>query len=319
MSEVKWIKITTDMFDNRKIKHLRRLPDGNSIVLIWVMLLTLAGRCNARGMIFLTEDIPYTPKMLADELGFEETTVSLAVDALSKLGMIQTDGVLQVSNWEKYQNVEGMDSIREQTRLRVAKHREKKAALTENCASSDDVTQGNVTGNVTVTQCNATDIDIDKDIDRDKEKEVDSRATATAPAARAAAVSKNDVNAVAEAWNALGLGQVQKILPDTERGRLLKKRIQDYGLESVLRAIRNVGESSFLRGGGGDKGWVCTFDWFVKPANFAKVLEGNYADGAAQASGKKFMSAAEYSSRAAGPVNTRDLEKAYGGKAWENS
>lgn len=139
-----------------------------------------------------------------------------------------------------------------------------------------------------------------------------------APAARAAAVSKNDVNAVAEAWNALGLGQVQKILPGTERGRLLKKRIQDYGLEAVLRAIRNVGESSFLRGGG-DKGWVCTFDWLIKPGNFAKVLEGNYADGAAQASGKKFMSAAEYSARSAGPVNTRDLEKAYGGKAWENS
>lgn len=138
-----------------------------------------------------------------------------------------------------------------------------------------------------------------------------------APAARAAAVSKNDVNAVAEAWNALGLGQIQKILPDTERGRLLKKRIQDYGLDAVLRAIRNVGESSFLRGGG-DKGWVCTFDWLIKPGNFAKVLEGNYTDGAVQANGKKFVSAAEYNSRAVGPVNTRDLEKAYGGKAWEN-
>lgn len=139
-----------------------------------------------------------------------------------------------------------------------------------------------------------------------------------APAARAAAVSKSDVNAVVSAWNELGLGQVQKILPDTERGRLLKKRLQDYGLDAVLKAIRNVGESSFLRGGGG-KGWVCTFDWFIKPANFAKVLEGNYADGAATVAGKKVMSAAEYNSRAAGPVNTRDLEKAFGGKTWENS
>ena len=55
MAEVKWVKLTTDMFDNRKIKHLRKLPDGNNIVLIWVMLLTMAGRCNAGGMIFLTE------------------------------------------------------------------------------------------------------------------------------------------------------------------------------------------------------------------------------------------------------------------------
>ena len=75
MAEVKWVKLTTDMFDNRKVKHLRKLPDGNNIVLIWVMLLTMAGRCNSGGMIFLTENIPYTPKMLADELDFEENTV----------------------------------------------------------------------------------------------------------------------------------------------------------------------------------------------------------------------------------------------------
>ncbi len=92
MADVKWIKITTDMFDNRKIKHLRRLPDGNSIVLIWVMLLTLAGRCNSGGMIFLTENIPYTPKMLADELDFEESTVQLALQALEQLCMLVQQG-----------------------------------------------------------------------------------------------------------------------------------------------------------------------------------------------------------------------------------
>ena len=87
MAEIKWIKITTDMFDNRKIKHLRKLPEGNNIVLIWVMLLTMAGRCNAGGMIFLTENIPYTPKMLADELGFEENTVKLALQFLEQFNM----------------------------------------------------------------------------------------------------------------------------------------------------------------------------------------------------------------------------------------
>ena len=98
MAEVKWVKLTTDMFDNRKIKHLRRLPEGNNIVLIWVMLLTMAGRCNAGGMIFLTENIPYTPKMLADELDFEENTVLLALDALERLDMILTDnGVFAIA------------------------------------------------------------------------------------------------------------------------------------------------------------------------------------------------------------------------------
>ena len=126
MADVKWIKLTVDMFDNRKIKHLRRLPEGNNIVLIWVMLLTMAGRCNAGGMIFLTENIPYTPKMLADELGFEENTVRLALEALEQLNMIHSDGFLSVSGWEEYQNVQGLDKVREQARLRQAKHRAKR-------------------------------------------------------------------------------------------------------------------------------------------------------------------------------------------------
>ena len=127
MAEVKWIKITTDMFDNRKIKHLRRLPEGNSIVLLWVMLLTMAGRCNASGMIFLTENIPYTPKMLADELDFEENTVQLALQALEQLGMVVCqENYFSIAGWQEYQNIEGMEKIREQNRKRKQRRRRKK-------------------------------------------------------------------------------------------------------------------------------------------------------------------------------------------------
>lgn len=62
MAGVEWVKITTGMFDNRKIKHLRRLPDGNNIVLIWVMLLTMAGRCNAGGGDLLDGEHPLHPE-----------------------------------------------------------------------------------------------------------------------------------------------------------------------------------------------------------------------------------------------------------------
>lgn len=153
MTDVKWIKITTDMFDNRKIRHLRRLPDGDSVVLIWVMLLTMAGRCNSGGMIFLTENIPYTPKMLADELGFEESTVAMALQAMQELNMIVTDGdFFYIAGWEEYQNIEGMDKIREQNRIRQKKWYDRQKELP------------NVRNNVSVTQPNATEEDIDKEI-----------------------------------------------------------------------------------------------------------------------------------------------------------
>lgn len=156
MADVKWIKITTDMFDNRKIKHLRRLPDGNNIVLIWVMLLTMAGRCNSGGMIFLTENIPYTPKMLADELDFEENTVQLALGALEQLGMIVTNnGFFSITGWEEYQNIDGLEKIREQNRIRQKKFYDKKKELP------------NVSSNVSITQPNATEEDIEEEIEKE--------------------------------------------------------------------------------------------------------------------------------------------------------
>ena len=78
MAKVSWIKIETEMFNNVKIGHIRKLPERNNIVLILVMLLTMAGRCNANGLIFLTENIPYNEKLLADELGFDESVIQLA-------------------------------------------------------------------------------------------------------------------------------------------------------------------------------------------------------------------------------------------------
>lgn len=163
MAEVKWIKITTDMFDNRKIKHLRRLPDGNNIVLIWIMLLTMAGRCNSGGMIFLTENIPYTPKMLADELGFEENTVKLALEALERFGMIVSDAeYFAISGWSEHQNTEGLEKIKEQNRLRKQRQREKAAMLPE-------PEECHVTCHVTSRDGHATDIDKEKEGEEEKD------------------------------------------------------------------------------------------------------------------------------------------------------
>lgn len=214
MAEVKWIKITTDMFDNRKIKHLRRLPEGDSIVLIWVMLLTMAGRCNSSGMIFLTENIPYTPKTLADELDFEENTVLLALKALEQLNMIITDnGFFTIAGWEEYQNIEGMDKIREQTKKRVAKYREKQKLLA--C---------NVTGNVTVTEGNATDIDIEEDKEKDT---INNNISASASSAKSKKPVKNKH------------GEFQNVLlTDAE----LQKLTDEYGGILTLEAITYLDE-----------------------------------------------------------------------------
>lgn len=162
MPEVKWIKLNVDMFDHHKIRYLRRLPEGNNVVLVWIMLLTLAGRCNAGGMIFLTENIAYTPKMLADELDFKENTVTMALSQLEMLNMIHMDEqFLVVSNWNKYQNLDRNIDMREYNRLAKQRSRGKKKSLTssENCQEDViDTSTGEVKNDVndlsmTVNDC----------------------------------------------------------------------------------------------------------------------------------------------------------------------
>ena len=164
MAAVQWIRINTDMFDNSKIKYIRTLPSGNDLVVIWVMLLTKAGKCNSNGFIFLTENIPYTADMLAAEFGFEINTINLALNTFANLNMIQLeDSKILITGWEEHQNIEGLEKIREQTRKRVARHREKLA-----------LEQSNATCNVTVTQSNATDKN-KKRIDKDKDKDINNK------------------------------------------------------------------------------------------------------------------------------------------------
>ena len=84
---------------------------------------------------------------------------------------------------------------------------------------------------------------------------------------------------IISAWNALpvGISRVNKIVKDSNRDRMLTKRIRDYSVDSVLAAIDNIKQSKFLQGEN-NRGWIITFDWFIKPQNFQKVLEGNYTD-----------------------------------------
>ena len=222
MAEVKWVKITTDMFDNRKIKHLRRLPEGNSIVLIWVMLLTMAGRCNAGGMIFLTENIPYTTKMLADELGFEENTVKLALQALEQFNMIQTDqGYFTIAGWNEYQNIEGMDRIREQNRLRKQAQRARQKALPE--VSQDS--------HVTVTQSHATEEEKERDLDIKNQKE-DYKKKSVKETPRTLFERLIPEYTMADALKAK---MCEWITYKTER----KEPYKETGLKSLLRQVEN--------------------------------------------------------------------------------
>jgi predicted phage replisome organizer len=132
LAEVKWIKITTDMFDDEKIRLIESMPEGDAILVTWIKLLTLAGKTNDNGTIYLTETIPYTEDMLSTICRRPLQIIRLALQTFEKLEMIAIEnGIINIVNWEKHQNIERLQQIREQTRTRVARFREKQRLLSE--------------------------------------------------------------------------------------------------------------------------------------------------------------------------------------------
>ena len=160
MAEVKWIKIVTDIFDDEKILMIESMPEADSLIVIWFKLLCLAGKQNNSGVLMMGR-MPYTDEMFSTIFRRPINTVRLALQVFEGFGMIEIiNNTVTIPNWGKHQNLEGMDKIREQNRIRQAQYKKRQKLL-----------QSNVTDNVTVTQGNATDKDIEKDIEKESEEE----------------------------------------------------------------------------------------------------------------------------------------------------
>lgn len=252
--DVKWIKLATNIFDNRKIRQIECLPDGYAIIVMWVKLLCLAGNINDSGMVYFTKEIPYTEQMLATQFNMPLATVQLALKTFDHFEMIEViDNVLHISNWEKYQNVDGLDRIREQTRKRVAKHRENQKLL-----------GGNADCNVTVTQCNATEEDKEEERDKELDKEEIHK-------------EKADCQQIADLYNSICVSLPSIKSLSEARKKAIKARLKTYTVKDFETVFRNAEASSFLKGAN-DRNWTATFDWLIKDTNMAKVLDGNYVD-----------------------------------------
>ena len=160
MGDVKWIKVSTDMFNNnRKIKQIELMPEGDAILVIWLKLLLLAGNINDGGAIYLTPEIPYTDEMLANELRKPLTTTRLALSIFEKYGMIEIiDDILMLSSWEKYQSADKLAEIREKNRIRQDNYRKRQKKITDNVSS-----------NVTVTLRNAVEEEGEEEGDSEEE------------------------------------------------------------------------------------------------------------------------------------------------------
>ena len=117
MADINWIKLRVDMFDDEKIKIIQSMPEGDAILVIWIRIIALAGKCNAKGLVLIEDEFPYSDEMLATIFNKPLATVRLALGTFEKFRMIErTEKGIYISNFEKHQNTEGTERTREKTR-----------------------------------------------------------------------------------------------------------------------------------------------------------------------------------------------------------
>ena len=130
MGDVKWIKITTDIFDDEKILLIETLPEADSIIVIWFKLLCLAGKVNNSGVFMLNDKVAYTDKMLATIFRRKESTVKMALETFEQFGMIElVDDVITIPNWGKHQNLDSIEAKRNYQREYMREYREKQKQI----------------------------------------------------------------------------------------------------------------------------------------------------------------------------------------------
>ncbi|MBN3376831.1 hypothetical protein CF087_23790, partial [Clostridium botulinum] len=181
-----------------------------------------------------------------------------------QFGMIEViDNVITIPNWSKHQTLDQLEERKEYMREYMKGYREKQKLLATGECKVNSKTNSKVNSKANV---NPLDIEEDKDIDIEEDKDNTTEV-----------VSSNKLQPIVDKWNSLNLNKLIAINKGTIRYKLLNARIKEYGIDNILKAIENIETRPFLKGQN-KKGWTITFDWFVKPNNFIKVLEGNYTD-----------------------------------------
>lgn len=248
----KWIKLNIDMFDRWQIKELRSLPEGDTALVVYMYLLMQAVRSNRGGVLVFNEHIPITTTSIANQLGIKERTVDMAIQALISLELLtDIDGILNIVGIDEYIYADPMEVIRAKDRERKRLAREKgRQALIED--KSDDA----AIPMIPVTKPSEEAVKAHKQDD---------------------AVSKETIEQILNAWNKMaqrtGIKALTKLTPGSNRYKWLVARVLEYGVDDVMKAIDIIPDCTFLL----DKGFF-NFEWFVRPSNFPKVLEGNYLD-----------------------------------------
>lgn len=165
-----WLKLKKDFFKRHDIKILEAMPDGHKSVLFYLKLMLES--IDHEGELRFSEQMPYSPEMLAIITDMGENTVKESLKRLQELGLLEItqDGTI-VLNQVKTMigSAADNDNARRQRRFREKKKAENNANVTDsNVTNVIKVTDSNVTPVTKNNESKSIEIEIDKEIDIEK-------------------------------------------------------------------------------------------------------------------------------------------------------
>lgn len=296
-----WLKLKNDFFNNRQIKKLRRIAGGDTYTIIYLKLQLLS--IDNGGII----EYKGTEKDIFEQLELE---IDEDIDNIKiTMNFLMANDLLECVDNDVFLNeVPTLIGSECKSAERVRKYRKNKELENQKALQSNNKTlQCNappLQSNTNVTKCNT---EIEKEKEKEKEKELDlelereteidtksqseinqsinqdctlgkEMPTQLENSVKSEIKNNSEQAKIIEEWNSIddNVPNVTLIRSGSTRQRLLQARINEYGFDNVLKAIDNVKNSQYLKGY--VKPFRITFDWFIKPNNFPKVLDGNYND-----------------------------------------
>lgn len=261
MADVKWIKITTDIFDDEKILLIEGLPSSDEIIVIWFKLLILAGKQNNNGVFLMNERMPFTDEMLATIFRRDINIVRLALGTFEQFEMIElVDNVITIPNWNKHQQLDSYEKKKQQDRVRQQERRAQQKTLalnsqTVNKNSEDEKksrdSRVTVAGQSRDSRENvAENRGLDKEVDIDKElKEKVKKEKPT----------KSALDDLLKNWTE-NAGLIKAFKDFAEMRKSIKKPLTDSAACLVMKKLDS---------------WYCTQEVDVNDANKIKTLESS--------------------------------------------
>ena len=244
-----YMRLKESFFDDDAIKILEAMPDGYLYSNILIKLYLKSLKFNGR--LMYNERIPYNASVLATLTNHSVGVIEKALDIFEQLGLIEVldNGAIYMLDIQNYIG----KSTTEADRKRDYRNRideEKK------------IISGQMSGQNSDKSTPEIEIEIEKDIEIEKERETEKR-------------KRVDYQRIVDMYNdtCVSFPKVHSI--SDARKKAIKARLNTYSVYDFKILFKKAESSDFLKGKNA-RNWSANFDWLIKDANMAKVLDGNY-------------------------------------------